>query len=378
MLTGKSVALSWHIVVHDRRRLLLSLCGIAFSVLIMFMELGFYNGLNDSQAVLPTLLRADLVVVDHERTNLLKNDRFNPLRLGMVQAAPEVVEVIPFYEGFTTLRNPQNRQIRKIYVLAYPPGSQALNVPGLAALEPLLLAPSTVVYDSRSRYIFGHVDTGMVVELETGLRHQVVGTVALGPNFGFDGYLLMSGGTWKALGNSDNVSLGLVRLRPGSLVADVQRRLQAQLPPDVVLLTPAQLRRREVEFTTRATPSGVIFGTGLAIGLVIGVVICYQILFNAIWQNLPQYATLKAMGFTNRHLVWVVMQQALILSVLGFLPGLLAGGLLYAAIEFRTSIIMDLTLGRASLIFSLTVLMCCLAGLLAVGKATRAAPADLY
>lgn len=376
--SSSSVPLAWHTVTHDRRRLALSLCGIAFAVLIMFVEMGFFNGLNDSQAMLPSLLNADLVVLHKKRVHLLESYRFNPLRVSMIQAFEEVEEVVPFYEGFTTLRNPQTRQVRKIYTWAFPPGTRPLRIPKLDTYEERLKTPRTILFDRRSRYIFGRIEAGMEVDLEYDMRHTVVGLIELGPNFGYDGYVLMSASAWKALGNTDHVSLGLVRVRPGVDVARLQARLTAELPDDVTILTPEQLRRREVAFTTRATPAGIVFGTGLVIGLIIGAMVCYQILFNTIYDHLPQYATLKAMGFTSRFLRGVVMKQALLLSLLGYIPGLLASMAVYEVIEYRTSIIMTLNLSRMGVIFPLTVFMCGLAGMFAVRILARADPAELY
>jgi putative ABC transport system permease protein len=372
-----TLPLAWRIMTHSRRRLALALCGIAFSVLIMFLEMGFYNGLMDSQAMLPSLLNADLVMLHVKRTSLLESHRFPPLRLSMIQAYDDVAEAVPFYEGFTTLRNPQTRQVRKIYALAFLPGTRALRLPGLESYEERLTQPGTVLYDRRSRYIFGRVEAGMSLDLEGDRPHRVVGLVALGPNFGYDGYLLMSGSTWKGLGNGDGVSLGLIRVRPGTDVDRLAARLKAELPEDVTVMTPAALRAREVAFTRSATPSGVLLATGLIIGLIIGVTICYQILFNTIYDHLPQYAALKAVGFTDGFLMGVVMHKALLLSLLGYLPGLLLSLALYAAIEARTSIIMDLTPGRMLTILPLTVFMCALAGLFALRIVIKADPAEL-
>jgi putative ABC transport system permease protein len=125
-------------------------------------------------------------------------------------------------------------------------------------------------------------------------------------------------------------------------------------------------------------PLGAIFGVGMVIGFIIGVIICYQILYNEITDHMPQYATLRAMGFTDRYLKGLVVRQALWLSVLGFVPGLLGAFLIYTVIEHYTGILMFLSVGRASLIFFVTLFMCVVAALIAVKKVTGADPAELY
>jgi DevC protein len=123
---------------------------------------------------------------------------------------------------------------------------------------------------------------------------------------------------------------------------------------------------------------GVIFGIGLIIGFVIGTIICYQILFNEITDHLTQFATLKAMGFSAGYLRGVVLQEAALLGVVGFLPGLGGGYLLYWLLEGMTGIVMFQTPGRALIIFFLTVIMCVMAGFIAVKRVVKADPADVF
>ena len=121
-----------------------------------------------------------------------------------------------------------------------------------------------------------------------------------------------------------------------------------------------------------------MFGIGLVIGFLIGVIICYQILYTEIADHLGQYATLKAMGHENRFLRSLVRIEALLLSLLGFGPGLGAGLLLYDILQRLSGIVMALTPARALLVLVLTMLMCLLAGNLAVRKALSADPAELF
>jgi putative ABC transport system permease protein len=125
-------------------------------------------------------------------------------------------------------------------------------------------------------------------------------------------------------------------------------------------------------------PTGAVFSAGVAIGFLIGVILCYQILYNEITDHLPQYATLKALGFSRKFMIALVIKQALILSVLGYLLGLAGGYLLYTMLEHYTHILMFLTINRCMLIMFLTVVICIVGGFLAVQKVLKADPAELY
>ena len=150
------------------------------------------------------------------------------------------------------------------------------------------------------------------------------------------------------------------------------------LPGDFIVMTRDELEARERAYTTRATPVGIIFGIGLVVALVIGIIICYQLLFNEIQDHLRQFATLKAIGYQARHLYLIVTSEALLLSVLGFLPGLAASYGLYLAIEQLSEIIMQMSPGRILFILCLTVLMGVAAAALALRQVIKLDPAELF
>jgi putative ABC transport system permease protein len=94
--------------------------------------------------------------------------------------------------------------------------------------------------------------------------------------------------------------------------------------------------------------------------------------------HLPEYATLKAIGYSNRYLAGVVMQQAVILAVLGYLPGLAIGLLLYRVSAEATRLPLAMTWPRGLGVLALTVAMCCASALLALRKVRSADPADVF
>ncbi len=380
-MRGAPLRLAWQILAHRRGRLAAGSAAVALAVLIMFMELGFFHGFSDSQALLPPRFEADLVLMDWRRVHLNEWTELPALRLAQVAALPGVAEVVPVYNTAMTLRDPLTRQLRSINTLAFPPDSQALRVPGLAELAGRLKVRGNVLFDARSRAIYGPVTEGTLVTLENRPPLRVAGFFELGPNFSHDGTLLMGEGTYlAATGRPPGapVDFALVRLRPGLEVATFRRQLLAALPPDTIALTPEEMRRREVAYTATVVPTGIIFGLALAVGFVIGVIVCYQVLFNEITDHLPQFATLQAMGFGDGFLRRIVLHQAWLVAVIGFGPGLAGGWWLYVELERRTGIVMEQTPGRVAFVFGLTLLMSFAASLLALRRATQSDPAEVF
>jgi putative ABC transport system permease protein len=130
----------------------------------------------------------------------------------------------------------------------------------------------------------------------------------------------------------------------------------------------------------QATFSGVgpIFGVGVFIGFAVGMMIAYQILLNDIFDQLPQYATLKAMGYGNRYLVKVVLQQAMIYGIVGYVPAMLMCSILFKIVGDIVLLPMHMTPRIIAISLSLTLGMCIISALIAVRRVIQADPAELF
>jgi putative ABC transport system permease protein len=123
---------------------------------------------------------------------------------------------------------------------------------------------------------------------------------------------------------------------------------------------------------------GYVFTLGTIIGFFVGAVIVYQILFTDISHHLPEYATLKAIGYTNLFLSGIVLSEAFFLAAIGFVPGLLAARELFGLAERNTQLPMRMSGFIGMEVLGLTLAMCALAGLLAMRKLSAADPAEIF
>jgi putative ABC transport system permease protein len=135
---------------------------------------------------------------------------------------------------------------------------------------------------------------------------------------------------------------------------------------------------REVAYWAAATPIGYVFTFGAIMGLVVGAIVVYQILFAGITDHLAEYATMKAMGYTNGYLARVVLMQAVILAVAGFVPGVAIAEWLYSVTRSATRMPMVLTPPGAASILLATVVLCAVSGLIAMRKLRAADPAEVF
>ena len=378
--------LGWLQLRHDRGRFLVALAGIAFADLLMFMQLGFQAALYDSNTRLDRAFRGDVVLISPKALNLQNLSTF-PRRL-LLQAldVPGVVEAQGLYIRTVNWRNPQTLQSATVQVLGFDPDADVLRLPEVRAQADLLKLPDTVLFDrgARGRYgeVIARLDRGEPVTSEIERRTIAVGGLfRLGASFGADATLMASDQTFLRMfprAKAGSISVGLLTLAPGEPVAPVVRALRRHLPDDVQVLSHADFVRFEENYWRTASPVGFIFGLGTAMACVVGVVIVYQVLSTDVNAHLQEYATFKAMGFRQRYLLLVVVEQALILAALGFIPGVLMPLWLYAVAAKATSLPIAMTLGRATTVFVLTLVMCLASGAIATRRLQAADPAELF
>lgn len=113
-------------------------------------------------------------------------------------------------------------------------------------------------------------------------------------------------------------------------------------------------------------------------GIVVGIVVVYQILYSNVAEHLPEYATLKAMGYRHIYLLSMVLQQALFIAILGYIPGLIISVIQYEFIKQATLLPITMTVNRAVFVLIATIIMCFISGGTAIAKLRAADPADIF
>lgn len=383
---SRRIPLAWLLLTRQPVRLAVALAGIAFAGILMFMQLGFRDGLFDASVTIHKLFDADLVLMSPRSMSSIGMAGFPRRRLVQAMADPQVVSTTPVHWNFLLWRNPQTRRTRSILTLGFDPTDPLFTDPGITAQTRQLTQKGRVLFDERSRPEFGPVARwfrqGKVVDTEVaGTRVRVAGLVSLGPSFGADGNILTSRETFLQLLPSTppgSIELGLIRLSPGADTTTVAARLRQLLPSDVTIYTKQAFEEFEKNYWRTSTAIGFIFTLGAGMGFVVGCVIVYQILYSDVSDHLPEYATLMAMGYRLISLIGVVAREALILAVLGYLPAFLAGQGLYAAIRSSTQLPVAMNGQRALLVFGMILVMCMGSATLAMRRLADADPAEIF
>ncbi len=379
------LALAWLQLRMEKRRLLAALAGISFAVTLILLQLGFSDALFSSAVLIHNRLRGDLFMVSSQYTYLVSTKPFTGRRLAQTLGIEGVDSVIPIYFGLFQWKNPETRASRPIFALAFDPRVDAFEISDPATKLPKLDVPGVVLFDEASRPDFGPIaaefrKNDQVTTEVNGRQVRVGDLFRLGVSFGAEGNLLMSDRTYLYLsgGNPSLIDLGIIRLKPNADHEQVRAAINSSLPGDVRAYTRAGLIAIDTDYWAKNSAIGFIFNLGAFMGLIVGAVIVYQILYTDVSDHLNEYATLKAIGYADRFLIVTVIYEALIMSILGFIPGAIISEALYIFIERSIMLPVGMTVSRALIVFGLTVAMCGISGILAIRKLKSADPAEVF
>jgi putative ABC transport system permease protein len=383
----KKIPLAWLQLSHEKIRLLVAIAGISFADILMFMQLGFRDALFDSAVKFHTNVNGDVFLVSPQSTALIAMKSFPRRRLYQSLAFKNVESVTPIYLGFGIWKNPIEKNTRQIMVIGFNPADKQLfQLPGISENIAKMQLPDTYLFDEKSREQFGNIpkifNSGQKVQTEIdGRKIDVGGLFTLGASFGADGNLMTSDTNFARLFKQRErglIDVGVIKLKPGADVKAAVAEIDAYLPNDVKVMSKEQFIDFEKSYWQSGTSIGFIFTLGTIMGFIVGIVIVYQILYTDVADHLSEYATLKAMGYTDFYLLTVVFQEAIILSIVGFFPGMLAAVGLYTITRNATSLPLLMTVARATTVLILTMIMCTISGAIAVRKLRAADPADMF
>ncbi len=378
--------LGWLQLKHDKLRLLTALSGIAFADILIFMQLGFMNALYTANTQYPRKIKGDIVLTSTQATNFNQLYTFPRRRLYQAMDIPGVESAKPLYVGSRSWRNPQTREKTSMMVIGLDPEKPAFDLPEVNSQLDKVKIPNTVLFDraSRGKYdeMIAQIEQGKVISTEIERTTITIGGLfKVGASFQDDGALITSDQNFMRLFPKKQpgmVSLGIINLKEGYNRETARTALNAYLPEDVKAYTYQEYVDVELNYIQTSTAIGFVFSLGTMMGFVVGIVIVYQVLFTDVNDHIAEYATLKAMGYRDSYLLVVVFEEALILSIIGFVPSIAIAIGLYRLTAMATALPIVMPFARAVFVLILTIFMCCISGAIATRKLESADPADIF
>jgi len=378
------VPLAWRNLLANKPRLLRSSGGIGFAVLLMLTQLGFERAFFNASLEVIRLLDGEIFLQRASKYRFATKDPFRARDLESARAVAGVASAWPLYADWHHLfwRNPANGKDYLVRVFAFDPDQPVLSLPALSANLADLNGLDTAIVDRRSRRFLGMDPPPTAAELN-GTKIKIIGSFALGPDFENDGTVVIGNRTFAKLmpgprGGSPDVELGVIKLTPGGDPVAVQRAITAAVPTEIAVLTKAQLLELERKFQAEVSSAGPIFVMGTLVGFIVGMLISYQIIYTDLAEQQPQYATMKAMGYRTGYLIRVVLEQALLSALTGWIPASLIAILLFRILGEIALLPLHMTVELAVVSFLLTLGMCLISAVLAVRRVISADPAGVF
>jgi putative ABC transport system permease protein len=376
--------LAWAQLSHQKTRMGVAMGGIAFANVLIFMQLGFLNLFSGGATLLPSHLRGDLFLLKSD-SQFIGASTFNRTLLYQAGAYEGVIAAEPIYMQYGVWAYSEDRISNDTRVFAYNPAVPAFDILELNQQQLKLSQPFTVLFDRLSRNELGPIatdfnSTGTAKSFLNSRKMVVTGMFSLGSSFFLNsGNVVTSDVTYAELFGTESlqqVAIGAIYVKPGTDLMALKLGIEKNVP-GMKTFTREELKQKEIDFQNE-NPSGVIFQFGAAMGFIVGIAIVYQVLYSDISDHLSEYATLKAIGYSGRSLLIVIFQEALLLAVLGYIPGFAASVGMYQLLTVLTKLELVMEIGLALTVFSLTLAMCLISAAIASNKLRSADPADVF
>lgn len=384
LLLGR-MPIGWLQLVSNKLRFAAAATGVAFACILVFVQLGMMGSFSEAVRISYRALKADIMISASDANGLTDGSNVARRRLFQALAVRGVKEAIPIFIGKTAwLRDDGSRL--ELTAIGLDPTLESFVGPALQNIDVLRLA-NHVLLDRRTRGLnperLKEVTPSNPMMIETnGQTVAIAGTISLGGGFAGDGYVIVSDQTFMRLfpaRSSGSPNHILLNIDSGEDPRVVSERIRTTLSSNAIQVRSfSDAIAQEITYQTTRRPVGLIFGFGVAIGTLVGFVIVYQILSTDVVDHLSEYATFKAMGYGPKFFRRVVLEEAVILAIVGFFPAFLVTIGIYAVMAKATGLPIAMGPERAILVLLGTVLSCSLSGILAMRKLTHADPADLF
>lgn len=391
-------------------RLLIALAGILFAVGLVILQTGIYTGFTRSVSFLITNSRADVWVASESMVNLSLTLPIPSENLETIRGLNGVVRAEPIILRGASWRNNRG-QLSSITLIGIPPSGQLFYpISTTEGQVSTLQTPYTVLVDETSLNALNVNqvgDTGVIAALPAQIRGLTRGTqsIVLGPIV-FSSIESARAYTTtpltteipcsvaakgincsetpadfppdlRALRTGDTISYVLVRAAPGTNLTTLKQNIEKALP-NTRALTRAEMANQTQDYWERRSSIGFILGLGGVVGIIVGIVVVGQILYSSVSDNIREFATLKAIGGTNRVIYQVIGEQALWMSILGYLPGLAISIAIAQWAAATQGILILISPLSALYVLGITVLMCLISAVFAIRKVTKLDPASVF
>lgn len=370
-------SLAWRNLFYDKVRLVVTLTGIVFAVILVGVQLGLFVGFIRATADVIDHSQADLWVASKDISHLEVGVSFSERKRYQVLANPKVATCDKYIVQFARWKKPDGSE-EGIELIGFNPDTGVGGPWNMTAgTVQDLKADDTVFIDEIYAKKLGVSHLGQIFEI-AGKRARVVGftrgirTFTTSPPV----YTSFKNALNYARLRADRTIFLLVKAKPDVDLAMLKQEL-LQRVPDVDVTTTAEFSRRTQVYWMFGTGAGVTVLVAALLGLIVGVVVVAQTIYASTVDHLREFGTLKAMGASNGYIYRVIINQAVISAVIGYTIGIAVSlCMVYLSHKGATALYLPWQIGVG--LFGLTLLMCIGASVVSIHKVTHIDPALVF
>ncbi|MDG2471234.1 MAG: FtsX-like permease family protein [Pirellulaceae bacterium] len=371
-------------------RSVVSVSGIGVSVILIFMQLGFRGAVENTATMIFEKMDFDLLIRSKDYLHFVDSRQIPRNLATKTRQFPEVLSSEPFMVSMGNWRHPKGKRIRGIVIMGIPYGTTPFTDPEVKTNTLKLTSDRFVLIDRRTHHEFGPEESSKFGDPDIGVVTNVnnrsiekVGHFEIGAGLTANGALITSEIGFSRLVRQDTrqkASMILVKLKSSASIDQTAEKIRKLISSEdhAEVFTRPEVLKAELTRWIDQTPLGFVFQLGVIVSFIVGSAIVFMVLSNDVSNRLPEYATLKAMGYTNNFLAGIVFSQATYLACLAFVPALLFSWALYQITSLLANVPIEMTSSRVLFVFGLSLIMCWFSGLGALKKLWQAEPASLF
>ncbi|MEM7776649.1 MAG: ABC transporter permease [Pseudomonadota bacterium] len=362
---------------HDRMRLIVTIVGILFSIVLVAIQLGLYSGASRMIVSMIERADADLWIAAYKTSSFEESGVLTGRERYAALSTPGVVSAVPMVASFSRWKK-KNGGKQLCVIIGTDPAEGGLAPWNIVAGDlATIRLPDAVAVDRtyfKTLDVNGLGDTGEI----NGTRVRVKALTHGIRSFTTNPYIFTTLDRARSLLNipPDGASYYLINVADGADIAKVQADLQRRLP-DVEILTQAEFSARSLARWLFGTGAGIALIGGTLLGSLVGTVIVAQTLYSSTKDHLNEFATLRALGSSSGYIHKVILTQAALSAILGYALGM-AIALPVIVMSQNSALPIIMTPILAAGLFALTVFMCAISAIAAIMKVTRIDPAMVF
>jgi len=379
-------------ILSNPSKTVLSIAGIGIAIALVFMQLGFRGAVEETATNIYDKLDFDILIRSPNYLHFVDASQIDSGFAEEVAGLDGVESVKSLQVSIVNWRNPMG-EVKAILLLGVDPENSPFSDENVNHVLDKLTGDNSLLMDRLSNPEFGPINKKQFDSIDIGREFEVgsqnmkiVGLYSLGAGLSANGSAIVSIDSFLRLvptSSSQQLTFGLIKLKSpsnASAFADsIRPRFErSENDKSIEVVCRDEVIRLELQRWIGETPVGFIFNLGALIALLVGAAIIYMVLGNDVANRLNEYATLRAMGYSNLYLASVVLKQALYLAMFSFFPALVASFFLYGLTEYFAQISMKMNTKRVFWVLLATLFMCSTSGAFALKKLWKAEPADLF